>query len=541
MADKYGVVYTPDSLASFVASLLRRFINEDDINRGLNVLDPASGGGALLRAAQQSFGDCSRYYGIDVDEDAATNTNSIFSIIHNDTVLPEKCNLLTESYWKRELPVIDAIIANPPWSSEKIYNKEKLLKAGYTMISGQYDSYVLFIELAYKLLRDDGVMAFIIPDSLFDSQNEELRRFLSTHMQIKVIARLGEKIFADINRSTVVIVLKKALPSDNTITECFRLDSTARKEYLEGKRPLDELYNEKVHCVKQMRFARNNYCQFDIDTREDEERVVNTISTNVINWNNVFSFGRGVEISKSGKTVCCPYCGASQGYSKKQLESGSKECANCQKRIPINSSTIKEIIHKDKKRASVKLLAGENVSRYSLHGASYLERGIKGIDYKTIELFDSPKLLVRKTGLGIYGAIDYSGAFTTQTVYILRLVDNTDVPLEYYLALLNSRIVYYYYLKKYGENEWKSHPYLTKQILFSLPIRPYEGSALDEEIVSISKTLIKNYDRNTDLRLESLIMKKYGLNKDDQRIIATELNSLPNLGAINDMKMGVVS
>ena len=155
-----------------------------------------------------------------------------------------------------------------------------------------------------------------------------------------------------------------------------------------------------------------------------------------------------------------------------------------------------------------------------------------------MELYDPPKLLVRKTGLGIYSAIDYSGSMTSQTVYILRFADkNNQTPLEYYLALINSRVVYYYYLKAYGENEWKSHPYLTKQIIFSLPVRPYTDSAIDREIVEKAKELIQRYDHNTDVMLEELIMEKYELTKDEQYLIIKEMNSLPDLSAVNNMKV----
>lgn len=36
-------------------------------------------------------------------------------------------------------------------------------------------------------------------------------------------------------------------------------------------------------------------------------------------------------------------------------------------------------------------------------------------------MYTPPKLIVRKTGLGIYASIDYTGSMTSQTVYILKL------------------------------------------------------------------------------------------------------------------------
>ena len=533
---KYGVVYTPNSLADFVAVLLRKF---SDINSEDNalILDPASGECSLLRAAKKVFGESNQYIGIDIDEKVTNRIDNEFKIIHNDTILPRNVKKETEIYWGEKLHGIDAIIANPPWSSEKVYSRQELLDAGFSLISGQYDSYVLFLELGYKILLQGGTMAFIIPDSLFDAQNERLRWFLTKNMQIKVIARLGEKIFSEVNRATTVIVCTKKLPDDKSLTECFRLSTDDRKAYLSGTNTLESFYRKKVHFVKQSRFASNGSCNFDIDTHENEENLLKKIFSKRIEWDKEFVFGRGVEISKSGNVVYCSYCGMAQGFTKKHLSKGSKKCIYCGREIPINDEMVDSLIVDKKEKGTVAIFVGENVQRYSLRGKCYIKPDIQGINYKNPELYDPPKLLIRKTGLGIYGAIDYNGTYTSQTVYILKYAKKNDIPLEYYLALINSRVVYYYYLKVYGENEWKSHPYLTKKIIFSLPIRPYEGSDIDKEIIDLAKMLMKKYDRVSDLKLELLIMKKYGLNIKDKRLILEEMNRLPNLNAINNMKM----
>lgn len=532
---KYGVVYTPDTLADFVAALLHRF-SDIEPGSGALILDPASGECSLLKAVKKYFGDMHQYAGIDIDIEAAGRTRSGFTIIHNDAILPKNVKNNPGSYWRKKLHQVDAIIANPPWSSEKVYERQKLSQAGYSLTAGQYDSYVLFIELAYKILRDQGTMAFILPDSLFDAQNENLRRFLTENMQIKVIARLGEKIFDEVNRAATVIICRKEMPNDESMTECFRLSTDDRKAYLAGRGTLSLFYEKKVHTVRQSRFSKNLSYHFDIDTHESEEVLIEKIASNTIDWEKEFTFGRGVEISKSGQVVYCPYCGMAQGYSKKHFWAGHKECIYCGQEIPVNESTTENVIMSKKEAGSVPIYVGENIQRYSIKGRCYIKTGIEGINYKTPKLYNPPKLLIRKTGLGIYGAVDYSRTCTSQTVYILRRL-NEEVPLEYYLALINSRIVYYYYLKVYGENEWKSHPYLTKKIIFTFPIRPYEGDETDKEIAELSKRLMRTYDRESDLQLENLIMKKYGLNKKEQHLISAEINRLPDLSAINNMKV----
>lgn len=532
---KYGVVYTPDTLSEFVAILLKRVIGNTRVSA---VLDPASGECSLLNAAKNVFGNDCEYIGIDVDQDAVNNTKNYFTIKYNDAILPRNVKRKTADYWRDKLPQISTIIANPPWSSEKIYERSILEKAGYTLISGQYDSYVLFIELAYNILNKDGVMAFIIPDSLFDAQNERLRKFLVENMQIKVIARLGEKIFDEVNRAATVIICQKTLPSPEDETVCFRLSTDARKDYLAGKGSLLSFFDESSHCVKQDRFMRNNGYNFDIDAHSDEEELLAKITSDIIDWKQIFNFGRGVEISKSGKIVYCPVCNCAQGYKKKQMDAGEKVCTHCGANILVNAETAHNVVTLSPEPESVLIYVGENIRRYGINGECYIRPNINGINYKNRELYNPPKLLIRKTGLGIYGAIDYTGSMTSQTVYILKYADEDNVtPLEYYLALLNSRVVYYYYLKVYGENEWKSHPYLTKQIIYTLPIRPYAANELDQQIVRLATALMQTYDYQTDLQLEKLIMQKYGLTVEEECLISNEMNRLPDLSAVNNMKM----
>ena len=200
IARKYGVVYTPDRLADFAAELLCAEIEKSEFD-SVNVLDPACGECALLDSVKKIKRNEYEYIGIDVDKSAILSASSEYTIINNDTILPKNVRKRTAEFWTGKLPTINAVIANPPWSSEKIYNRDDLRKAGYELTAGQYDSFVLFLELAYKIVCENGIFAFIIPDSIFDSQNENLRRFLIRNTEIKVIARLGEKLFDEVNRA----------------------------------------------------------------------------------------------------------------------------------------------------------------------------------------------------------------------------------------------------------------------------------------------------------------------------------------------------
>lgn len=549
----YGVVYTPDSLSDYVAYLLTEEFKQGGANNthaaNLTILDPACGEGALLAASERTFSSVLgnnnvRYVGIDVEKEVIfTNRSryngSNYEFHFRDALLPEKaCNPV--EYWAKQNVSPELIIANPPWSAEKIYSKNELSQAGYNFYVGQYDSYVLFIELCLKLLKDDGYAAFIIPDSIFSSENRELRKFLSEQTQIRIISRLGEKLFAGVNRATTVLVVKKAQPNNDSETVCFRLNTDQRRAYLAGEKSLIECHNQYLHAVLQRRFRENTGYIFDVDTRMDDEALLRKMERHSIDWARIFHFGRGVEISKSGMIVVCPHCGVAQGYSKKQLTEGEKKCSKCAERIVVSQETVQRIIGEHPRDGYQKIYVGENLHRYALRGSCYIEMNVPGINYKEEKLYEPPKILIRKTGLGINACIDYESTYISQTVYSCNYVDAQHaVPLAYYLGVLNSRVLYFYYLKKYGENEWKSHPYFTKEIVFSLPIPEVTQSneMLCERIARNATELQTAYSRTVDIQNERLVAELYGLLPNEFDMVLQCMNQLPNLGAINHMKI----
>lgn len=535
---KYGVVYTPNNLAKFVARVLLDETGLD--NKEIIALDPACGEGALLNALKDIMDRQVKYIGIDVDDEIIKINKRAFgndfSFLNYDTILPIKRKNASE-YWKMKLGGVSLIIANPPWSVERLYEKNELKNAGYTLIDGQYDNYVLFIELCIEILEEGGLGAFLIPDSLFYSENRKLRKLLCEKTCIKVIARLGEKLFEGVNRSTSLLIFEKRRPGGGEVTKCFRLSTIDRKKFLTEEYSLYDCYKKEVHEVRQSRFTLAKDYIFDIDARTEDEKLLEKIESHKINWNDIFTFSRGVEISKSGEVVICPNCKNAQGFSKKQYNSGEKACIKCKNIIKIENENVTQIISENKLNGFEKILVGENLQRYYICGRRYIKLNVLGINYKNPDVYLAPKLLIRKTGLGVNAFLDKDSTLISQTVYSCRYIDNNNkVPLEYYLAIINSRVIYYYYLKKFGENEWKSHPYLTKEIIFSLPIKEYKRNEITKKIIELVKELLLCYNREVDLKLENNIMDYYELSEDEKIIIKKAMNSLPNLGAINNMK-----
>ncbi|MCM1302910.1 MAG: N-6 DNA methylase [Lachnospiraceae bacterium] len=541
MVDKkrYGVVYTPDKLAEFTAELLYEECGMEQ-NHKVTILDPACGESALLLAMKGKSIGTDRYIGIDVDKDII-NANIIsdgedIDYFYGDFLIQSGENS-TLDFWRKKIGQVDCVIANPPWSCERLYKKDVLSKEGFTLADGQYDNYFLFVEQSLKILKEGGKAAFILPDSVFSDDAIKLRAMLCKKTHILIIARLGEKIFPNVNRATTIVIVENELPTDDARTKCFRLGTKERKKVLSNEIDLMDCYLTSVHEVNQSRFAETEECLFDIDLYEMEENLITKLERDKIDWNTKFSFGRGVEISKSGNAVICKECNSAQGYTKTQKNAKNKVCTNCGKMIDFADSKIIKIISERKKEGMREIYVGENIHRYMMSGHRYLMLGVQGINYKGETLYMPPKILIRKTGLGINAFLDKESTYISQTVYSCQYIDKeVDEPMEYYLALLNSRVIYYYYLKKYGENEWKSHPYLTKKILFTLPLKKYVKTRLSGEICQLALRLLVGYDKDVDMKLEKKIFELYGLTDEEILTIMDEINRLPDLSAINHMK-----
>lgn len=552
-----GEVYTPDKLSDFVSMIIMNEYFKNSNRESLVVLDPACGDGSLLNGLQKNINEVKgninhiEFHGCDINSKSIDiakkrfkdQSKIDFKWFVMDSIIPKKDESYIDGWMSKTNKKYDVIVTNPPWGADLIHSKSELQSAGYINTSGQIDSYYLFVEICYNLLKEDGICLMILPDSIFGQEAMDIREYLVKNTQIKLISRLGEKIFNGINRATSLIMFTKNKSLDESNVTCFRLDSDSRNKYLKDELTLHEAYEKNNHAVLQSRFLNNSNYEFDIDTKDTEIKLLDKIKSLSIDWDEYFKCGRGVEISKNGDVVRCTHCGNWQGISKIQYKKGNKKCNKCNNSTTINEINTDIIVSKDNNiEDGTKFLVGENIKRFEINGNRYLKMGYEGINYKDEDVYKLKKLLIRKTGLGINGVIDYTGSVISQTIYYYILKQENEFDLEYVLGVLNSRVLFYYYLKKYGENEWKSHPYLTHTIIKDLPIKKVsnENKKVAIKISNLVKKMLKEgYSATLDKEIEKLVMKLYEINDEEKKIIIDEINTLPDLSAINNMKTEV--
>ena len=567
-----GVVYTPKVLSDYVARKVTQLYFNDQKPLAsvepLRILDPACGKGELLESIRQCLTtfDLSRpqldntlLFGIDVDKTALQHTNermrrgctgvigseSDFLSLRTNSLIPLNSRT-SRAGWvkvKREFAApdgFDIIIANPPWGADTSKYHDRLSPTEFTMLRGQFDSSDLFLESAIANLRDGGYLAFIVPDSLFSQEREPLRKLLIHQTEIRFIARLGEKFFGGINRACAIIICKKTVCKKERKIQCFRLTPTTRREILSGDLKFDAAEKQLSHFVDPSRFLRNDAYRFDIDLSAEEEKIVQAICSADSTLADQITSSRGVELSKKGRVFQCPSCKCWAPYPRSMTFS----CSHCGKDLLEENVYETSIIATKRLPGYRPIIVGESVSRYRISRRYWIDAQKLGISYKNKSNYKPPKIVVRKTGVGLSVAIDYTNAMTNQVVYVLRVNSGNDVPLEFYLGLLASRAAYYYIAKAHGETEWRTHPYLTQTQILQIPVPSVQQlrNQFGTQVRHIVRILRKYQGKSRalsnedDAAIERMIAHIYGLHQKDYILIFRAINEVEDLIPIRALK-----
>jgi len=218
-----GSFYTPSYLAVLIAEeslnawVRNHLVNEKSellqLVQNLKILDPSVGAGAFLIAAanwldkkRQELGDVltptkrresivrDSLYGVDLVEEAADECRSeLFQWAGKKVTDNIRVgNSLTSYDWiadfspvtTRENPGFDVILGNPPYGNILSKEDRKFIQETYPFVvgntrTGTWNSAAHFIVRSSMLLRQDGELGFLIPNSILRvKQFTKTRQFL---------------------------------------------------------------------------------------------------------------------------------------------------------------------------------------------------------------------------------------------------------------------------------------------------------------------------------------------------------------------------
>jgi hypothetical protein len=191
-------VFTPDDISKLMASKLH--------HRG-SLLEPSVGSGNLLK-----YINLEHYDVVDIFE---IKKEYLESIPPNPKINTHHCDFI-----KKQIDAqYDNIIMNPPYIKMQDLSKEyrSYLKANFVILdNGLVDIYYAFIIKCLGLLKEDGVLVSITPNSyLYNKSSLKLRKYLFDHRYVKEIIDFNDaKIFPNVSVYCCITIFTKTAKED---------------------------------------------------------------------------------------------------------------------------------------------------------------------------------------------------------------------------------------------------------------------------------------------------------------------------------------
>ena len=392
----------------------------------------------------------------------------------------------------------DAIVGNPPYVFtrdggfleivkdyyKKNYFEEKL-KTNKTRgsQSGKANLYALFLLKGKNIINKKGILSYIIPNTfLRTTVYETTRKSILDENNIFEIVDLKDGVFKDVTASTIIITIGRNDDENIKVIDNPKSISFIIKEY---------------HIVNKKVFKNSPNLVFNILSNEKEQLLKNKLISANDKLSNYVSVFNGIATFKD-----------KQGISK------TKENENFKK-----------------------ILTGKDISRYSyewkgLYIEYIREKLLRARDEK---IFNMPeKLIMQRIGGILVSTIDVEQYYTYNSVNNLLLKGNTHISLKFILAILNSKLLIFYY-KKFVSNNSSLTVNISKTLLDELPIPKItsENQQLHDDLVKLveqmlkakkeeqsaqsdhEKNLYKNLTDSLDYKINNLVYKLYNLTPEE--------------------------
>lgn len=277
-----GVYFTPAFIKNYIS--LRALDKFEFIPQ---VCDPSCGCGSFLYTVaiemhhkyKISYKEVfEKYiYGCDIIQNNIEKAKIVFKmlglingeIISNFNLI--SCNSLSSNFKFGKKKKFDIVIGNPPYVRAKNINEESknYLNAWHTSTSGNPDLYIPFYELGLSILKDNGVLGYISPNTFLISSNGKLLRnyLLDNSNNIEIIDFKSYKVFKKIMTYTCIVlvnansnnkVLKYTTNKNDILSSLEFNDYNYYDLYNNTWRIVKKKDNEVINKLEQFEFKLEN-------------------------------------------------------------------------------------------------------------------------------------------------------------------------------------------------------------------------------------------------------------------------------------------
>ena len=387
--------------------------------------------------------------------------------------------------WRFEFPEVlndkgdyigfDLIIENPPYIQIKDieWNQRRYFENKFNFSTGRFNIFYLFIEISATLVKQDSLCAHIVPDRLLlNTQCSDLRKWLIEKQNLQHLISFGNTVFDNAIVDCIICIHQNSLKNSLPV-------------HVKNLIALENLMGSTSELIPKSYFESCDGYQFDLNYDVNIMQLINKIKSKSLNLSDI-------AIVKDGII---------QGAVADELFIKSEINNNCRK-----------------------LLFGENINKYKIdYQGNYvnynptnmmaLERERRGENVRAglwlrnPSIFERDKILTRQTADQIIAAFDDNNYYYANTLHGTT-IENKDYSPYYVLAILNRKVITWYYRKTTAE-QGKVFAQIKIEKLKTLPIKI--ASIIEQENII---NLVKNLDSSIATSIETidnLIYKLYDL------------------------------
>jgi adenine-specific DNA-methyltransferase len=238
-ARKYQAFYTKSTpIVDYMINKLKLCVND-------KIFEPCGGDGVFVESILEG-NELANIEIYEINESAIKILKEKFSVYPNVRI--KKCDTLLDNDLLFNCSfggIFDKIIANPPYGAWQDLKKRNILKKLFPNLYTK-ETYGLFLYRCIELLKDNGILTFIIPDTFLNlHMHKALRKHILTKTKIVELSLFPSSFFPGVNfgyANLSIITLQKKNNYNDCLNNQFKIINNFN--YVEQ---LNNIYSEPLN------------------------------------------------------------------------------------------------------------------------------------------------------------------------------------------------------------------------------------------------------------------------------------------------------
>lgn len=414
--------------------------------------------------------------------------------------------------WKKAFPEVlsqggfDSVIGNPPYGALFSISEINYLKNKFNTSVLRVESYLVFIEQGLNLLREKGMLGYIIPDTLLNlGFTQSARDFLVKNSKLKEIVGLPSNVFSGAVVDTILLITEKASLEKEYHSSLVNVKTFGKKQLISSiENPQKEFTTEIEEWIE--------HNAFNLQANKTEKYLISKIEQQKKKLNDISEMYSGIKVYEVGK-------GKPPQTEKIRDEK------------PFTSEEKKD-------KSWLPFFDGKHIGRYELlwKNNNWIKYGTWLAAPRDPQNFEGQKILIRKiTGKTLIATYVAETSYCNTLLFVLKITDN-NYSYKSILGILNSLLIGWYFRKKFQISDDDTFPQIMIRDILQFPIAEIDKESdlllnkLTDQLLTLNEqkqqaTLHSKIDQlqnridYVEQRINEIVYELYGMTNEEIAII----------------------